>query len=146
MKLTIIRGPSGSGKSSIAGFLQSQNPAIRIAEADMYFEERKLDFHPTKLPHAHDYCKELVVIAISFGLPVIVSNTGMKLWEIEPYIEMAKEHNYELEIYRTPGPWNSDILSKRNIHKVPLDIVNKQIAKYEPHPDEKEWTNMEIFK
>jgi len=79
------------------------------------------------------------------GENAIVANTNMSLREIEPYIELADQYNYETEIWRTPGPWDPEILFQRNVHNVPLEVLKRQIARYQPHAEEKEWSDLTIF-
>lgn len=152
-KLIILRGPSGSGKSTIASHLQDVHDAP-YHEADHYFNRSwflngQMDeylFDASKLGDAHAWCRMGVKKRMFEQVPVvIVSNTSMTTWEMKPYLELAAEYGYEIEIIRTPGPWDADVLNARNIHGVPLATLEKQIRKYQPHADEVEWTDMSIF-
>lgn len=155
MKLTILRGPSGSGKSTIASFLQDRDDAP-YHEADAFFDRSwfvgntsphpSYRFDPSKLSQAHAWCRLGVEKHLFEGVStVIVSNTNMTLWEISPYIELADKYNYEVEIWRTPRPWDPDVLFQRNVHGVPLDVLKKQVAKYKSIPGEQAWTDLSVF-
>lgn len=141
-KLILIRGPSGSGKSTLAKKLQGGNADIWICEADDYFVERSGEylFRPERIGHAHASCQQRVrTRMLCEDEIIIVSNTFMSRWEANPYLQLAKELDYEVKIYRTAGPWDADVLVKRNVHKVPLSTIQKQISKYQPLENEEEY-------
>jgi septin family protein len=141
MKLTILRGPSGTGKTTIAKAIGGL-----FFEADMYFSlGREYSFDPAKLGAAHKWCQESVANAMAGNRDVIVSNTSTSMWEMKPYLAMAVMFDAELEIIRTPGPWDAEVLANRNSHNVPLNTIKKQISRYVEHESEKEWTDMSIF-
>ena len=154
-KLIILRGPSGSGKSTIADCLfdRFEGKGYTHYEADHFFLRGwncgvgEYHFDANKLGSAHTWCRTSIERAMFHGVDsVVVSNTSMRIKEIQPYLDLAKEYGYELEILRTPGPWDADTLFARNVHSVPLDVIRKQIARYVPHDNETEWTDMSVFK
>lgn len=120
-------------------------------EADKFFMnpnsfEEQYRFEPGMLGAAHRYCQLGVEREMYHHAPlVVVSNTGTRLKEIQPYIDLAELYNYEVEIIRTPGPWDPQVLFERNTHNVPLATIEKQLARYAEHPDETEWSDMTIF-
>lgn len=141
-QLIILRGPSGSGKSTLAKHLAGILKCV-ICEADDFFtSERSYRFDPGMLSKAHELCQLQVEKALFLGEDCIVANTNMALKDIEVYLELADNYNYSTKIIRTPGPWDIDILFKRNVHNVPKDVLARQIARYKAHPDE---TEMNIF-
>jgi len=152
MKLVILRGPSGSGKSTISNHILWDNYPkwFVIQEADQFFTRAtvykdRYKFSQTMLSKAHDWCRLNVERSLYIGENAIVANTNMSLREIDPYIELADQYNYETEIWRTPGPWDPEILFHRNVHNVPMDVLKRQIARYQPHAEEKEWSDLTIF-
>lgn len=151
-KLVILRGPSGSGKSTIARFLaldyadRQGGQCMQMLEADMFFEgQNGYAFDASKLGQAHNWCQLSAERAMVHNDDLIVSNTGITNWEMKPYLKLAEQYGYHVEVWRTPGPWDAQVLFSRNIHGVPLATLEKQIRKYQPHPGEKEWTHMSIF-
>lgn len=140
----IIRGPSGSGKTTAARSIAGQQKTIRRhfvhLEADMFYTclDGSYKFDPALLGKAHKWCQLNVEQAMIAGYEtIVVSNTSMTLKELNPYLEMAEMYNYRKEIVHTPMPWDADILFERNVHNVPMEVLKKQIAKYQPHPLEK---------
>lgn len=160
MKLILLRGPSGTGKSTIARHIADQyNERFDVLyhieaahfEADQFFvgynKGSKYRFDATKLAAAHTWCQSLTERSMLHEVPiVIVSNTFIKQWEMKRYLELANEYHYEIELIRTPGPWDADTLFKRNKHNVPMASINRHIESYQPHEDEQVWSNMNIFK
>lgn len=145
LNLTIIRGPAGSGKSTIARYLGGI-ARVNWFEADMWFERNgHYDFEALKLFEAHNWCQKSVEDALVAGKNVIVSNTACSLEELNAYIQIAERAGAEVDIIRSPGPWNSRNLKEQNVHNVPLKSLERMINRYVAHSDEIEWSNMEIF-
>lgn len=143
-KLFIIRGPSGTGKSTIARHLMGNG---QFFEADQYFHGPDgYKFDVNKLSQAHVDCQRRVAQAMEdHALTVVVSNTSLSLREAKVYMDLATERHYEIEVIRTPGPWDINLMHKRNKHNVPMKTLEKQLERYAAIEGEGEWTNMEIF-
>lgn len=154
MKLSLLRGPSGTGKSSIATHLSRRHchgdsHDVAVFESDQFFTD--LDgtyrFNISKLKTAHQWSQLQVERAMLHSTQlVIVSNTFIAFWEMERYMELAEEYKYEVQIIRTPGPWIAETLFQRNKHSVPLDVLKRHISSYQPHDSEAEWSDLSIFK
>lgn len=110
-------------------------------EADSYFfQGSKYVFDATKLAQAHGDCQRRVREYMLNNLgPIVISNTSMRRWEMNPYLQMAAELGYEVEIYRIKGPWVAEVFAARNLHNVPVEIVQRQIDKYQPMENEIEY-------
>jgi predicted kinase len=94
----LLRGIPGSGKSTLAKSIG----AVHF-EADMYFYEgNEYKFNPLKLKQAHAWCQDQVRISMKNSdrtigdLRIAVSNTFTQEWEMEPYVEMAKEYGFKV--------------------------------------------------
>ncbi len=60
---------------------------------------------------------------------IAVSNTFTRQWEIDPYIELAKEYGYKVEIVRMTGNYGS-------IHNVPESVIQSMQDRFENVKDE----------
>ena len=96
--LYILRGIPGAGKTTLAKSIG----AVHF-EADMYFMVGKeYKFDVTKLKQAHAWCQDQVRISMKnsdnkiVDLRIAVSNTFTQEWEMEPYVEMAKEYGFKV--------------------------------------------------
>lgn len=90
-ELIIIRGVPGSGKTTRAWCYYPNHVLI---EADMFFtnERGEYKFVPHLLPDAHAWCQNGTRLLLKLGLDVVVANTFVRKWELEPYLRMTKNH------------------------------------------------------
>jgi len=124
-KLILIRGISGSGKSTYAKKLMQQDPSLSHYEADMYFyKDGDYAFDPTKLKDAHAWCKAKTEEDLRNGKSVIVSNTFTQKWEIDPYIELGKKYGAEVILKKATGNY-------QNIHGVPEVALQRMRSRWE---------------
>lgn len=95
-ELILIRGVSGSGKSSTAKLF---NPDI-VLEADQYFMHNGIyKFDLSKLREAHKYCRLSCASYMSKETPrIVISNTFTTIKELKPYLELAKEYKYRVTV------------------------------------------------
>ena len=142
-KLIILRGVSGSGKSTKAVELTSELRDVYpdslsiICSADMFFINRtsgEYEFDAQKLGHAHLWCKTRAETAMVLGAElIIIDNTNTQKWEFKDYIDMAKLYGYESS-QEVCGDINDEYLivyADRNKHGVPLSVIKKQAARFE---------------
>lgn len=119
-KLYLIRGLPGSGKSTLAKSINA-----RHVEADMYFERHgKYHFQPTLLPQAHKWCKEQTENYLKKGFDVVVSNTFIQHWEMQPYKKLAKKYHVQLIVKVCENNYG-------NIHDVPENTIKKMKQNWE---------------
>jgi NEDD4-binding protein 2 len=124
--LIILRGLPGSGKSTFANYMFSNN----IFEADQYFynEDRNYNFDASKLHLAHKYCQLRVEHAMEANLisggvyfsEIVVSNTSTTEKELEPYLELAKKYDYQVVSLIVENRHSG--VSK---HNVPIETIEK---------------------
>ncbi len=128
--LIIIRGIPGAGKStyakSILKLYQDAGKLVLHYEADMYFID--LDgsylFDPTRLKDAHNWCQASVKHALETKHSCIVSNTFIKKWELQPYIDMASSLKVPVTILTMEGKYG-------NIHGVTDEKIQQMINNFE---------------
>lgn len=94
----IVRGLSGSGKSTIAQHL-SNSTGAEVCEADDYFvtSSGEYDWDESKLKQAHDRCYNKVLANLEQGKDVIISNTSLVERELKPYLNLAKQYGYNVQ-------------------------------------------------
>jgi predicted kinase len=131
--LTLIRGISGCGKTTLAQQL-AYGGNRRLLAADDYFldEVGSYQFDPSKLPDAHAWCQSEAELAMKIGLHVIVHNTFTQRWEMEAYLLMAKEHGYRVTVASLyDGGCTDEELADRNEHGVTLEGIKRMRERWE---------------
>lgn len=136
-QMFIIRGLSGSGKSTIAKSLieKGEIEADCVFEADMYFCQNILGeyrFNASKLPAAHAWCQQSTEKALKEGKSVAVANTFTEKWEMEFYVVMARKLNVEIKVIDVfDGGLTDAELAERNAHGVPEKVIGRMRARYQ---------------
>lgn len=115
--LILVRGLPGSGKSTTATKLAQTRGAIHI-EADQFFVDQNGDycFDASQLPEAHAWCLAQTKRALEQGQSVIVANTFVQHWEMQPYLDLANALGIEPEVRVCRGQY-------QNIHGVPQATI-----------------------
>jgi len=152
--MIIMRAPSGSGKSTMAHLIQRADPdRIKICSTDDFWHEvnpgtgeLKLsasgrpiyNFDPTRIGEAHAWNQTVAEHALASGHSVIIDNTNMTRWEMEPYIQIARRFKVRLwvleaaldQIYRFDSFTLGIFCTKPGIdHK----MIERQQDTFEPH-------------
>tara|TARA_Y100001938_G_scaffold149975_1_gene238992 strand:+ start:444 stop:866 length:423 start_codon:yes stop_codon:yes gene_type:complete len=133
--LYIVRGLSGSGKSSIAKELvnqiwdsESKSFIEDFYSADDYFTDYNgnYNFDPNKLKEAHEECQKNVELAMQRDCvrKVAVANTFSQAWEAEPYFKLAKKHGFNPFVLECQNDFG-------NIHEVPQKSIDKMKERWE---------------
>lgn len=123
--LYIIRGVSGSGKSTYALTLWQQT-GFSINEADQFFEGHSdYLFEPKLLPYAHQRCLADTAWCIHHEQGAIVSNTFTTNWELEKYFKL-KETFPDLNIHVIEMK-----TQYQNVHGVPDEKVAQMKRRWE---------------
>jgi len=124
--LMLIRGVSGSGKSTVAELIVPKN---EVCSADDFFVNGagEYKFDASKLKKAHQYCQTKCRLKMANQKPiVVVANTFTREWEMKEYYELAEQFGYRV---------HSIIVENRhdgkNIHDVPDEIVDTQKNRFE---------------
>jgi predicted kinase len=107
--IVLIRGLPGSGKTTAAKSMYG----YKHFEADMYLEvDGVYVYDVAKVKAAHDWCVASAKKALEDGLNAVVSNTFIKLWEMQRYIDLG----FPFRIIEMSE-------SYQNIHGVPEDKI-----------------------
>ena len=129
MKVIILRGVSGSGKSTYA---KTHYPDAVVFSADNYFMVDGLyTFIPANLGKAHAQCLRHFVHVVSrrrnADETVVVDNTNTTVAEVAPYAALALAYGCELEVV-TLNAYAQQAF-ERNLHGVPFLTVVRQAAR-----------------
>lgn len=129
--LIILRSVSGAGKTTFANFLkESLKPTNNTRKhgidhaADYYHEDENgnYKFDINKLGFAHIECRSEVENSMLFEDPIIVvSNTSTTEKELEPYLTLAKKHNYRVFSLIVENRHGN-----KNTHNVPEKTLERQ--------------------
>jgi len=137
--LIIIRGITGSGKSTLGRKLLVEYGGRVQAEADHFMVDEfgNYAFNPKKLSYAHESCAAIVDQAMESNENVIVvSNTSTTYWEMYNYVVKALKYGYDIEFVEPTTEWryNAEILFEKSQHHVPLSTIRFQLENFFKHP------------
>ena len=133
--LTLMRGLSGSGKSRAAVRLAGRDGGIVISTDDFWYDDDgNYNFDYSLIGEAHCHAQRRARDNMATGEPhVIIDNTNARWWEMFPYLEMAREHDYSVVILMIGGIDIKDIAiyAARNVHNTPISIIERQAKNFE---------------
>ena len=124
--LLLLRGVPGSGKSTLAAVL-SENNKYPIFSIDSYFTDAsgKYNFDHKKNHLAYSDCEKQAEAAMKASTEkIIVDNTFVFDWEMEPYFRLAKQYEYTLFSVVVENHHGN-----KNLHKIPEEDVIKMAAR-----------------
>ena len=131
--LIIVRGVSGSGKSTFADFLSDNfrtnsysddlDNYPRKFEADQWFVDNDEPWNPRYLATAHEWCQAEVRKSLQAGYVTIVSNTTTTKKELDPYIKIATDLGVQYFVLISDSNYN-------NVHGVDDDKLRKQAQRF----------------
>lgn len=131
--LYIMRGLSGSGKSSLA---QEKGRGGKVFSTDDFFMiDGEYRFDPTMLSYAHLWNQAHAIDAMKKGVsPIVIDNVNSQAWEAKEYVEAGLKYGYQIEFVEPNTPWKFDAeeLAKRNKHGVPKEVIEKKLQEWEP--------------
>lgn len=136
MKVVILSGVSGSGKSTKARTMWNELAAgtyCKVVSADDFFMvDGEYKFDPSKLSAAHGACFKTFMDVLYFERGfydlLVVDNTNTTATEIAPYVLGAQAFGVEVEILTVMCETEDDlkVCAARNAHGVPFQGVMRQ--------------------
>ena len=136
--LVLVRGLPGSGKTTLAKKIAKLAKAKHL-EADMFFEKTgEYVFDVRFLREAHSWCKKEAAIALEKGIPVVVSNTFAKIWEMEDYFVLGAIYKKRapVVVIKTTGEFDSVHVTK--------DFIAKKREQWQDFPEDYAWGIKEV--
>ncbi|XP_013173408.1 PREDICTED: uncharacterized protein LOC106122094 isoform X1 [Papilio xuthus] len=139
--LIIMRGVPGSGKTYLARKILEATIggpkcdfSMHIFSADDYFFIKGFyQYDRMKLQDAHIWNHTKARSAMKRGVsPVIIDNTNIEVWEMEPYLRDGVNNGYLIEIVQPNTSWakKANTLSRKNIHNVPLATIKRMLSNF----------------
>lgn len=128
-ELVLLRGLPGSGKTWTAKHRFVPKGYVHL-EADHFFERPQMDgtvkyeYDPRLIPVAHAQCQQLTREALRGGNSVVVANTFIRKYEIQPYLNIARQHSVAVRIIIMRGRFQS-------IHDVPASKIEQMRQDFE---------------
>ena len=126
-RLILIRGLPGSGKSTFANHLVDWLEEFHATkayhwEADMWMlnANGEYEYRQEWLAKAHGDCQTAARLTVTSNRIAIVSNTFVRLWELQPYLAIT-QHCVVLKMSNAYG----------SNHNVPQDAMERMASKWE---------------
>lgn len=144
-KLIILRGLPGAGKSTARATIAFNNDCadtdrIAFVSTDDYFRrpDGKYAWYAGELSTAHAWAQDLARHFMESKTHVIIiDNTNIKRAHMQPYIDLAAQHGYEVEEHVIGGPYPVDeetlrTYFERQKHGVPWAAMVRMNEGWEP--------------
>jgi predicted kinase len=95
--LILVRGVSGSGKTSFAHVVSLLDDIVLAADDYFYDEDGNYNFDGSKLKEAHADCQFRTEKLMKENEALIfVANTFTREWEMKAYYELAEKYGYRV--------------------------------------------------
>ena len=122
--LILVRGLSGSGKSTIAPMFEN---AVLVSTDDFFLDEYgEYVFDANSLVINHQFCQLAVRMMMQDDEKlIVVHNTFTADWEMDAYFDLAREHGYAVHTIIVENRHGS-----KNVHDVPQDVVKAQKERF----------------
>ncbi|XP_009576585.1 PREDICTED: NEDD4-binding protein 2-like 1 [Fulmarus glacialis] len=108
--------------------------AVILSTDDFFIENGVYVFEPDFLEDAHKWNQKRAHKAMKNGKsPVIIDNTNIHAWEMKLGKALICENRYEVIFQEPDTPWKFNVqeLTRRNIHQVPRQKIQRMKEQYE---------------
>ena len=122
--LILLRGVSGSGKSTIAPMFEN---AVLVSTDDFFLDEYgDYVFDANSLVINHQFCQLAVSMMMQDNEKlIVVHNTFTADWEMDAYFDLARKHGYAVHTIIVENRHGS-----KNVHDVPQDAIKAQVKRF----------------
>lgn len=129
MKVIIMRGIPGAGKSTLAKKIAEKTGAV-ICSSDHYFErDGTYKYVKEEISEAWRQCENKARRLLILRQSVIIDNTNVALSDYENYIQLAYNEGAEIEIVELKVP--VDVAKARGIHNVPDESYKRFVSRWQ---------------
>lgn len=126
----IMRGVSGSGKSTVARKLAGEVGKIHSTD-DFYMVDGVYVFDIEKRTKNHEANYAAFCHSLEQRIPVVIcDNTNTKHWECQRYVDAAQKAGYIVAIVSLPHP-DPKVAAARNLHGVTEEIILRQMSNWQ---------------
>jgi predicted kinase len=125
MKVIVLRGSPGSGKSTYTSKIKSEADYEIVSADDFFVVNGIYQFDPKKLFIAHKVCFDKFMKCIDNNKDVIVDNTNAKLSDMKRYVLTGIEASAEVKVITFLC--SAETSYKRNKHSVPYVSCEKMV-------------------
>ena len=139
----VLRGLSGSGKSTFAAYLRQQcnestqlhrdgRVNIRVCSADYFFQDLG-GFDASRLPEAHYECMRSFDHALGDPLVdvIVVDNTNVRPDEYQAYVERATNENCNVVTFRCLHRLEAEVLADRGHRQLSDDHIRRRFLEFD---------------
>jgi hypothetical protein len=127
----IMRGPSGSGKSSTVKKLKNIMNMESFSTDDLFMIDGEYKFDPSKLESMHNRNFQNFKDAVYGQVQgLIVDNTNIAYHEYQKYIELARGNGYVTVVLQCKK-LSPETLFARSTHGVPINSLIAKVKKYQ---------------
>ena len=133
----VMRGLSGSGKSTVVESITRVFPEAVVCSADHFFVELGngvYQFDASRLKDAHADSQRRFQSAMDRRVKtIVVDNTNVMRWEMNSYVNAAGKHAYPVILVESKTPWRMDPkeLAAKNSHGVPEEVLRNKVKQFE---------------
>ena len=90
-------------------------------------------FDPLLILDAHQWNQKRFRGALELGIsPIVVDNTNILHVHMDPYIDLAQQYGYDIEVVPISTNMSDEQLAIRNVHGVPLNVIRRMRELYQP--------------
>ena len=141
MKLTILRGLPGSGKSTYTPRLEAAGAVVASADRFpglyTYNADGSVSIDVNKLDEAHGASYKTAIEAMQSGQDCVVDNTNLTIEEVGPYVAIAQAFRADCAIVTLEC--NPEIAFKRQTHGVPREAFDGMVERMEAFEEPVHW-------
>ena len=130
MNLILVRGVSGSGKTTFTSHLNG----YKLSTDDHFYVDGVYTFDPDKLPEYHEKTLNQVELLMknwedfyhdTNNSNIIVHNTFTEDWEMKPYLHLADKYGFKSFTIIVENRHDS-----KSIHNVPDKVIKAQKERF----------------